>query len=171
MLSVFKKNEIGELAESISYHYFRSKVVIPETVAIDNQITFSFGNYEDYFDGMIEHRSGRFHVFLNLDRLSEPQSPRARFTFAHELGHYFLDEHRNALKKGLVPSHPSFNSLNPKNLVEREADYFASCFLAPSLSFRQHCNNTPLNPSLINSLANRFQISISACIFRYKELK
>jgi Zn-dependent peptidase ImmA (M78 family) len=170
IINEYRKIEIRELAEAISESYFRSQMANPKIVAADNNLTFSYGHYKDYFDGMLEHRFGSFHVFLNLDRLGSSDSPRARFTFAHELGHFFIDEHRNALRKGKVPSHPSFNKLLSKNIVEREADLFASCFLAPSKMFKSLCRTRPLDPNLIDELAKKFNISTSACIFRYFDL-
>ena len=57
--------------------------------------------------GMLEHRGGRpacwsggWHIYCNLDCVGQKDSPRARFTLAHELGHYYIDEHRNALVAG-----------------------------------------------------------------------
>ena len=52
-------------------------------------------------------------------------------TFVHELGHFLIDEHRNALMLGLSPSHPSFTNFSSDNEVELEADFFASSLLIP----------------------------------------
>jgi Zn-dependent peptidase ImmA (M78 family) len=170
MLTNFRKEEISELAEAISENYFQNRPVEPEIVASDNGLTFSYGKYKNAFDGLLQHRSGRFHIFINLDRLTSATAPRARFTFGHELGHYFIDEHRNALKKGKTPPHPSFNKLVAKNIAEQEADFFSSCFLMPSKSFKAKCLKNPLDPKLIDNLASFFQTSISSVIFRYLEL-
>ncbi|WDH37943.1 ImmA/IrrE family metallo-endopeptidase [Pseudomonas chlororaphis] len=51
-----------------------------------------------------------------------------RFTAAHEIGHFLLHEqeimHRDRPIGG-------YHSLSTKPLIEREADYFAACFLMP----------------------------------------
>src|SRR5207247_1657430 len=104
----------------------------------------SFGRYGDAFDGLLEHRSGRFHVYANLDRVEREDSPRARFTLAHELGHYFIDEHRNALAAGLALSHPSFCDFESDLPVEKEADHFASNLLMPAKGFRKLAARAPL---------------------------
>jgi hypothetical protein len=52
----------------------------PEQILSRNKITLSYGYYEDAFDGMLEHQSGRFHVYANLQRLKAKDSGRARFT-------------------------------------------------------------------------------------------
>src|SRR4051812_29011550 len=95
--SDYRRLELKELAESISVEYFPNELFVPGIVATDNHISYSYGNYEDAFDGLLEHRFGKFHIYLNVDRV-ERNHPRMRYTFSHELAHYFIDEHRNALK-------------------------------------------------------------------------
>lgn len=169
-LTEYRKEELSDLAESIVHYYNEDNVVDPEVIAKANNITFSYGNYKNSFDGLIQHKSGNFHVFINNDRVGVKGTPRSRFTFGHELGHFYIDEHRNALKKGKVPSHPSFNKLLSKNLAEREADFFSSCLLMPSKKFKQQCLRKPLSGSLIENLSQYFQTSFSSVIFRYFEL-
>ncbi len=95
-------------------------------IAAAKAITVSFGRYGDAFDGMLEHRAGRFHIYANLQRLLREDSPRARFTLGHELGHYYIDEHRNALTAGAVPAHRSGSEYESRLLPEQEADCFAA---------------------------------------------
>jgi len=166
----YRKREIAELAESIAIDFINGNILEPEDIAIAEGITFSRNHYGNCFDGLLEHQRNRFHIYINEKRVGGKESPRARHTFAHELGHYFIDEHRNALKAGKTPSHPSFNGLRAKNMVEREADYFASCLLMPSVLFRKCCGRDPLSAILIEKLAKTFQTSVSSVIFRYFEL-
>src|SRR5690606_8925165 len=90
--------------------------------------------------------------------------------FAHELGHYFIDTHRNALKQGLVPQHPSIISINQKNPIEKEADYFAACLLMPETIFKNFCYKRPLSGRLIDDLSLSFKVSKLAVVFRYFSL-
>jgi Zn-dependent peptidase ImmA (M78 family) len=166
----YRKAEIADLAEIIALNHFDGKPINPELIADDQGITYSYNYYKDCFDGMLEHHSGNFHVYINLSRLKEKDTARARYTFAHELGHYFIDEHRNSLKRGETPSHPSFNGLVAKNPVEREADFFASCLLMPAKIFTKQCFRRPLDARLIEDLAKYFYTSVSSVIFRYFEL-
>jgi Zn-dependent peptidase ImmA (M78 family) len=166
----YRKQEIAELAESIAKSYLKYNILEPEQIAVDEGITYSRNDYGKSFDGLLEHHSGRFHIYINECRVGSKEVPRARHTFAHELGHYFIDEHRNSLKSGKTPSHPSFNGLKAKNIVEREADYFASCLLMPSVNFTRFCLRQPLDNLLLEKLAKTFNASISSVIFRYFEL-
>jgi len=163
----YRQMELQQLAEAVSLEYFPSGKFDPETVARQNRITFSYGHYGKSFDGLLQHRYGRFHVFLDLDRQPDITSTRMRYTFCHELAHYFIDEHRNALKNGHVVSHASFNKLNAHNIAEKEADFFASCLLMPAKKFRNFCHRRPISSKLIEDLAKEFGASVSAVVFRY----
>ena len=114
---------IGELAEAVAEEHAPSGHTEPEKILASNKITLSFGNYGDAFDGMLEHLNGRFHVYANLNRLRTRDSGRARFTLAHELGHYYIDDHRRALQSGSTPRHASQTDFQSKNPVEVEADH------------------------------------------------
>lgn len=169
-LTEYRRQELSDLAESIVDYYINDQVVDPEIIARENNITFSYGNYKNAFDGLIQHKFGKFHIFINDNRVGDKENARSRFTFGHELAHYYIDEHRNALKRGKVPSHPSFHKLLTKNLAEKEADFFSSCLLMPSERFKSRCIRKPLSEELIEGLSNHFKTSISATIFRYFEL-
>ena len=102
-----RADELAELAEAVADEHCPRDVVYPEVIASASGITVSFGAYGEGFDGILEHRNGRFHIFCNTDRVGPDDSPRARFTLAHELGHYYIDDHRRALASGGVAPHPS----------------------------------------------------------------
>ena len=85
--------------------------------------------------------------------------PRARFTLAHELGHYVLNHpgtlRRNANKAVYVNAELKG--------YEREADVFASYLLAPSEAV-SHCSS----PQDVDA---RFQISSQAAEIAYERAK
>lgn len=132
-MSQDRAREIAELAHALADYHFPTAWIDPEQVILASDITLSFNDYGDTFDGMIEWRDGRFHVYCNLARVGNRTSVRARFTLGHELGHYFIDSHRIALQSGRVPAaHPSLSTnLNPDLTVEEEANWFASNLLMP----------------------------------------
>lgn len=166
----YRKLELSQLAEAVAMEYFPDGLILPQQIAFENKITFSYGDYDDCFDGLLQHRSGKFHIFLNLTRNPDKNSARMRYTFSHELGHYYIDEHRNALKSGRTVEHGSLNALTRRNLAEWEADYFASCLLIPTGKIRKYCLKRPLSSALISDISTDFQVSSSATIFRYLDL-
>lgn len=166
-LDFTRKEEIEHLANFIADSYSPRGSVDVENIAEKNNIKFSYGNYDDAFDGMLQHSFGEFHIYINIDRLEHAYTERARFTFAHELGHYYIDSHRNALALGLAPSHPSYTGFVSDNLVEREADFFASCLLLPKDRFKHDCFKRKFNFKLIQELAKKYQTSITATSLRF----
>jgi len=130
-----RSNEIEELAELVAEEHWSSGRVDPVAIATSSGITFNFGHYDDSFDGYLECKSRRFHIYINLDTNKSDEAPRTRFSFAHELGHYFLDWHRCALEHG-VPPHGSKADFVSTIVVEREADSFAANLLLPKKSHK-----------------------------------
>ena len=168
-LSPDREQELAELAEAIAEDYFPACRIEPLAIMRAKEITSSFGYYGDAFDGLLEHQSGRFHVYANLDRLEHSDSPRARFTLGHELGHYFIDEHRNAMAAGLPP-HPSVCEYESDLVVEREADHFASNLLMPSTRFRRMAQRVPSGLHGILSVANECGTSVTSTALKYLKL-
>ncbi|AWK05655.1 hypothetical protein HYN56_15975 [Flavobacterium crocinum] len=169
-LSLHRKKELSDLAEFIANSYCPDNVINPEYIATKNSISFCYGNYEQYFDGMIEHLNSKFHIYLNIDRLKHSHTVRCRFTFAHELGHYFIDEHRNALSSGLVPAHSSFTNFSSDKYVEWEADYFASSLLMPKERFRKDCFKKKFSFLLLDQLAKKYQTSLTSTAIKFADI-
>lgn len=163
-------SEIAELAEAVADEYCPTGRVSPESIIEKLGLTISFGRYGDYFDGLLEHRARRFHIYCNLDRVEQPHSGRAHFTLGHELGHYFIDEHRNALANGVVPSHPSFCEYESELAIEKEADHFASNLLMPEARFKKAASKLGLGLGGILSLSEYFGTSVTSTALRYVKL-
>jgi hypothetical protein len=159
--------EIAELAEAVSETYCPVGAVDPQRIAAAKGITVSAGNYGKAFDGMLECRVGRFHIFCNVARLGSPTSPRARFTMGHELGHYYIDEHRNALASGRIPPHLSRCEFESALAAEQEADHFAAHLLMPTERFRRAARGTGRGFSGVLALVEQFGVSLTSAAVRY----
>lgn len=165
-LTNYRSNELAELAEFISLSHCPTGIVLPELIAANSDITYCYGKYGEYFDGMLEHDSDEFHIYINTEA---GDINRTRFSFAHELSHYFIDEHRNALRKG-KSLHKSYYHLLRKNIIETEADFFASNLLMPISKFMDFIKGKKFDFNLINSLEAEFQTSLSATLIRIIQL-
>lgn len=165
MLSKNREIELSELAEFIADQYCPKSIIEPSIIAEAKGITFCYGDYENAFDGLIEHENGNFHIYIN-SKNNRPDSPRARFTFAHELGHYFIDEHRQALLSGKTPSHPSYVNFSSKNPVEIEADFFAASLLMPENRVKKDCYRKKFCYELVEELSKKYNVSITAAILK-----
>lgn len=169
-LSNQRREQIVSLASEVFLEHFGEPPADPLHVFDQVGITYSFGHYGDSFDGLLEYEDGSFHVFCNVDRENEPGTPRSRFTLAHELAHYFIDEHREALIAGRVNPHPSKESGASADLLpEREADLFASSFLMPAPLLMKAIGKLPSGYETIRKLAEMFQVSIRCAAIRYVE--
>ena len=164
-----REKEIEQLAALLVTQSATKDRVDLESIAEAEGITFSFGYYGNSFDGLLECRNGTFHIYINVDTNKGAHSPRARFSFAHELGHYFLDWHRMALDRG-VPSHGSKADFESGYLAaEREADMFAAHLLLPALQVKKAAHHR-IDAAEIVRLAEHFGTSLSATAMRCARL-
>lgn len=170
MLTPHRKTVLAELAEFISDDFCPKGMITPCDIVEASGIGFSCGDYGNAFDGLLEHQYGKFHIYINANRLQHAYTPRARFTIAHELGHYFIDEHRNALKSGKAPSHPSFTNFQSSNIVEREADYFAASLLLPATRVKADVNRRKFNFNLLDELSKKYQTSLMSTAIRFADI-
>ncbi len=159
--------ELAELAESIAEENFTNGKTNLELILNKKEIKLVKGNYEKYFIGTLYHKSKEFTVFLNMDMLEEHKVPRIRFTIAHELGHYFIDEHRNLLKSG---TSLSFNASHNCDLNEKEANHFASFLLMPTQRFLTNAFEMEQGLPGILHLASQFESSIESTSIHYMKL-
>jgi hypothetical protein len=162
-----RRDELTGLAEEIAETHCPGRFIDPIQILNSKRITYSFNYYGDGFDGMLEHRRGRFHMFCNLDRVQNSTSPRARFTQGHELGHYFIDEHRNALLHGAPPHCSIADQVDPERIVEEEADFFASHLLMPPKRFADAFKSQSPGLAGIIAISKYFSVSCSSAALRF----
>lgn len=170
MIAREREKKIVDLAEYVNEEYSDVGYIDPEKIAEAKEITFNYGNYNDAFDGMLEYSQGKFHVYINLFKSKYPSSGRSRFTFCHELGHYFLDEHRNALITGASQPHKSTIDFRSELKVEREADIFAANLLIPEKILGRKIGKSKLSAGLVLNQAEFFGSSITSTAIRILKL-
>ena len=92
-----------------------------------------------------------------------------RFTVAHELGHYFLEGHPEAIMK-IGPLHASRAGFTEGNIaIEIEADHFASGLLLPTTLVRAKLSDAPIGLEGIEELAEVSLCSLTASAIRAAE--
>lgn len=89
-----------------------------------------------------------------------------RFTVAHELGHYFIPGHPEALFGNGDGVHES-RAFGASDRHEQEADGFASALLMPRKLFVSAMRELDVGFSAIEILARRCKTSITATAIRY----
>jgi len=162
-----RAEQLRDLAEDVADEFSSGGRVEPRKILAAREITCSFGDYGSAFDGALECKNGGFHVYCNLARVQHRRSARARFTLAHELGHYYIDEHRRVLAAGHVKGHPSRCEFESNYLVEREADFFATHLLMPYSRFSPAAQRGERGMSGVLELHEQFGTSITSTAIRY----
>jgi hypothetical protein len=92
------------------------------------------------------------------------------FTVAHELGHYFLSGHVEALIDGKEGFHYSASGFVSNNEHEREADSFAAELLMPEPQFKAALQRAGAGFPAIQTLADTGRTSIIATAIRFAKL-
>ena len=121
------------------------------------------------FCGRLEYlpELGRFFLFYP-DHPEAETNPRIRFSVGHELGHYYIDEHRERLMRGEF--HSSEAGFICEKELEMQADSFASGILLPERtlsSFMQSKRREFLTLKEVFKLAEQCATSRECAAIRY----
>jgi Zn-dependent peptidase ImmA (M78 family) len=109
--------------------------------------------------GSLICKDNKFYIILNSNPKASSDPKRHRFTIAHELGHFFIDHHKEELLKGnsLFVGEVFEDSVIKK--WEKEADKFAVNLLMPARALNNYINNSTLTIGLIEEISEKFQVS------------
>lgn len=129
-------------------------------------------DFRNRFDGQLRYhpKKNRFVLFYNTkyDVGLQGMHPRTRFSIAHELGHYFIENHHAYLVHRGRP-HPSNGEFGDERQIEREADTFAATLLMPPSMMGPLLNGEP-TLSKVRRLADTFQTSVISTAIRCVQL-
>jgi Zn-dependent peptidase ImmA (M78 family) len=164
------KNEILAATLELSSVYHSKNVTDLTAIANEEEISVHVDNYENYFDGMLVWDTNQFHIHLNSEKGNSIDSKRGRFSFAHELAHYFIESHREGIRKGLLSAHPSVSSLIHSEKMEQEADYFASCLLMPRERLKTFTGKRKFSFKIIEEVSESFHVSLTSALIRFAEV-
>lgn len=170
MITEQRKTALNKLAVFIAEEFSKDNVAQLEQIAKSERIEVYVDHYENGFDGMLVFEEDCFHIHLNIDRGNNFDTNRGRFSLAHELAHYFIEEHRIPLMIGEVAPHGSLHDYEHYDITEEEADYFAACLLMPSSYFRNVNTGKKFSLETIIKLSQTFQASILATVLRFAEI-
>lgn len=131
-------------------------------------------DFRDAFDGRLSYHNGRFLLIYNTRYNAWARNgahhPKVRFTVAHELGHYFIDRHREFLVNRRLPIE-SFTEFESQREVERQADAFASGLLMPKYLVSPVINaETDATIESVKMAASQFDVSLTSMMVRWTQL-
>jgi hypothetical protein len=147
--------------------------VDPLEIARLEGIHLAPGDYGGCFDSRIEYRTrdgrGRFFVFYAEQAGAWRPEGRVRFSVGHELGHFYLPEHREYVLTGRW--HGSHTGFVSEERTEREADLFAAALLMPRPRFidevQLRCGGKCSMKNLEELASGVFQTSLTSTAIRY----
>lgn len=124
-------------------------------------------DYGPEFQGRIEFRRDKQKFILFYPtRADGTLSLRQRFSIGHELAHYFLEPHREALLSGVA--HNSTPGFICNETFEREADEFAAALMIPRDFIERRLGRRDfLDLKAVLALADECQTSSQCAAIRY----
>ena len=119
--------------------------------------------------GALWKKGNRFGIIVSD---ACPTPGHRRFSLAHELGHYHIDGHLDAMFAGDTERVESAGEFlqDGKSPLEREADWFASELLVPASQLGSRIDEQPASIGTLQSLADEFQTSLTMMAIRHAEL-
>ncbi len=163
-------DHIAELAESIAEDNITRGKTNLEKIARKNGVGIHYGHFENYFTGMLQHENSEFDIFINLTKLKNKKYSRTRFTVAHELGHFYIDAHRNLLKNGYSLSYDKELNYFSNDPVEKEANHFATNLLMPPSRFKADMNSYTIGVDAVRTIAKKYNTSLTSTLIQYRNL-
>ena len=97
---------------------------------------------------------GKKNILINESKFI--YNERKRFTIAHEIGHLFIPWHDN------ICGCNGIGKFNSEDRIENEADLFASSLLIPKNDIIKDIEDKCVTLSLIEELANKYEVSLGA---------
>ena len=168
-----RKEEFEEQVEWIIQLYPPDELRVKlQDIVMGENIILSTDNYNTNgvsdFEGLILSTHGKFFIFINKDNVKVTGKKRSVYSLAHELGHYFIEEHHAfLLKYGELVHHKLDGIIQRETLMEREADYFAACLLLPRSLFVPEIEGKVFNMFHLRKLSGQFGVSLIVVIKRY----
>lgn len=120
------------------------------------------------FYGRIESivkNNKRFFLLYYPDLELHEYPPQVRFSIGHELGHYYIESHRQQLLENKFHFSISGKFTNP---LEREADYFSSLLLIPDFYLDEAVSNgSEITLKKLSEISQACQASLTSTAVRY----
>lgn len=159
---------IEEKAEKLlSDLKINSLPINPELCARQLKVIVEDSALDDDISGIFLAEEDNYYIIYN--RFESAQ--RQRFTIAHELGHYIL--HKNSgvfVDRKQKTLFRNAASTTGEVLKEREANAFAAALLMPKFLVEREIRQITDFDNIVESLAEKFEVSKSAMSFRLSNL-
>jgi hypothetical protein len=138
--------------------------IAPEQVAAAKKVTLETrSDFPPDVYGALARRGNQFWILVSR---ACPTGGHRRFTISHELGHYHLDGHLEALLNNADVAFSRGGNYRGKDPYEVEADAFASELLMPEALARPVVERLVPGIEAVRAIADQFGVSLSAAAIR-----
>ncbi len=159
------------MAAAVHRQLGRLSCAVPvEVIARALNITEIRKEVLDGCEGMLLTNRMRSHGKVLVNTRGGPR--RARFSIAHELGHFLLESHKLSDAHGFVCTPQDMGESRENTFhqrQEREANRFAIELLAPGYRLKSHLAGEPDLRSAVQ-MRRELEISLEAAVRRYVEM-
>jgi Zn-dependent peptidase ImmA (M78 family) len=141
-----------------------------QAIADQEKIKCIFSSFpnDSWLSGMLLYKGEKRKIIINT---LIQNVGRHNFTFAHELGHYFMNHTPSFYINDQKGFRCTFTDIEKgQKPREVEANRFAAELLMPKNRFQLDMTGAPIDFYLINSLANLYMVSKYACSNRILNL-
>lgn len=139
----------------------------PMTIARNNRIEVVAKDMEDQgVSGMLVRSGNEFAIAYATHHQNEGFE---NFSVAHELGHFYLPGHPDAVIEGTSGAHTSRAGFSSSDKYEAEADRFSAGFLMPRHLFFTALQTAGSGLAAIETLAGLCKTSLHATAIRYTQ--
>ena len=140
--------------------------ILPERICEHKGIHYSHDTaLPEGIWGALMRKDGEFFILVSV---SCPTVGNRRFSAGHELGHYYLPGHLEALlASGIHQSGPPYEATDP---LELEANAFSSELLMPESLVSPIVDDAGSGLTAVRALAEACEASFTAAAIRYSQL-
>ena len=165
-----REREVRQYATALLSHLSVTTIPVdPVRIARRQGLAVEEGPLPSGVYGALWKKGNRFGIIVSD---ACPTPGHRRFSLAHELGHYHIDGHLDAMFAGdtkRVESAGEFHH-HDKSPLEREADWFASELLVPASQLGSRIDEQPPSIGTLQSPADEFRTSLTMMAIRHAEL-
>lgn len=165
-----RKIELEQYIEII-HSVYSSDAPATDLMAIikGEDIELVYDDFNDDFEASITYVEDFFTIFINNNKSKSIDTIRQIFSLAHEIAHYLIPEHNKYLRENLMMQKAD-GRIERDSLMEKEAEYAASCILMPRIKIIEDFNSEPFGIPMLLRVKEKYKVSLTAVLKRYKEL-
>lgn len=171
ILTPKRKKELDELVDDLFYIYPQKGDFVDVMAILSAEgIHVKRRSFEESLEGLSVCKKKKWYIFLNEASDKYEWEFRVLFTLAHEFGHIYIPSHRLMLFADGMMKRKAEGEDVVDTVIEKEADYFASCLLMPKEWMLREFDGDTFSFEVLVRTATKLRVSLSSMLVRYVSL-